>query len=880
MEEKYQSILEDPETIDSETLISIKNNLTRLFWSKHREDFDLEISEIDTDDYYYVLDAINLKYGKAKARDVSNEIEKYLENFLGIFIDNENADFELKQYIGELIGKSNISRDDFGMILDLFKKELYVKKLELLYDQKSESTNTLGKDRYPAGSHYKFFEENYGITKEQIDSAIEENPELKPIYYRYLSSFYTREYEKTYLSMLVDSYDAENKKLFDYLVRNKIANEQTKKINEMFGTRDYTKEPLQITVTALRMLINDSNYNLNDKFENALKKAMQPRTGSPWKEHENFIKKEIERHIRLYFKNVVSYIKDGRTSNDTIVSYIEKNIKVAKKSDLAAVYEFIERRTKSIFGGILEELTEKKKATKFLSIDKKIEEKFRQKAESEAREIIDFIPQLLYRVNKNGVIIQATNPERRIAPQIHIGDGSAREFETPYISTTNLFSIMSTYLYSYDPNNPESAFDHPRASSLVIDIKKLYEIMRSRRDEIISKDTQLLGEDDLLLELCYLPNFSDDSRAKLEERIEEIASSEKISEYRGRNKNISEDILDFSRKEEIDKREKELVASKRSLKSSTTTVDGKEKKLSFSRNFAEASAEVLIKSAIPSEVVTEIDPIFMDILLLTQPREQEKFIYNMVQKKIDITNILGDFFSNQENINEDFGLNEHELYFLIGYYINKRPINELLSVYKYKKGEHEVLYDQAMRTNIINKLIVNEKFREMISTNGVELPNELVEHEIVPAIGVSRHAEGNINQTLEDKKIRERAIINDKKISIYYRTNDKGEFTRATGEVAATNDELKIDTRKERVIVEKGGAKQKNSSFTTSSSANKVLANDGTKTITLKIKKPFEKKEYSAIEAAKALLELSKKYKGKNVSKGKKNTPGNDEMSL
>lgn len=870
MEEKYQIMLDNPNKIDEETLIAIKNQLTRFFISKNQEYKSLNIQEIDTDDFYYVIDAINLKYGKDAAIKASDEINSYLKSFLKVFTDYENADPELKRYIGELIGKSELSKDDFELTIDLFKKNLYIKKLELLYDQKGKNEGIIKEDRYPAGSHYLHFEQEYGISAEKLKSIIEENPALNGIYNKYLAAFYARKYEKTYLSMLLDSYDDKNQRNFKNLVSRKMDEEIVRKRNSVFNTTDFEKQTRAADITTLRLLLEKNLYT-EKSFNIALEKELEEINGkSPWEQHEGkngLIYRETSANVRMIFDKIIRDIKSGK--RNTKISSDMLNIKIDKDPEREAVYDYIEKQVKKIVEKVLVEITKDYKKKKLNEIHRKVEKNFKSKAEKYAQEKLDLQQILLYRVNKNGTDVKATNPESRISPQIHIGDGSSRDFESPYISTSNIFYIMSTYLYSYDQNNPEMAFDSPRASTLIIDMKKLYEIMRSRRDEIEKKDIPLIAEGEFLLELLTeVDGLSEESKNKLEERINQICEIENIELYTDRDKNIPEDILDFSTKSEIEKRNEEQRESKRKLRTTTTTLQGTEKKFSFSKNFAEASAEVLLKTSIPSEVITEIDPLLFDTLLLTDLQERDSLISKIVQKNVNLPNVLEDFFEQEENAEETFGLDEHELYFLTGYYIQKRPINELLSVYKYKKGRDEVLYDQAMRTDVVKKLVANDKFRNLAVSYGIELPQNMVEHEIVPAIGVARHSTSNTKTSLEDKRIEEKAIVKEGTIQVFYKADEKDKFTHATGNISTSSEELQLQVDEEVIRTREGGDKQRNFSFSTESSAKRVRLSQ--KNITLKLKKPFEDSKYSAIEAAKELLKTSQKYK--NASK-KESTP-------
>ena len=163
------------------------------------------IEEINTDDFYYVIDAISIKIGKKESKKVEEKIDEYVEEFVKIFAGEEKVDKELKTNLATLLGKNDIDEGDLELIVNLAKKELYIKKIELFYDEKEDTrgNNEKESDRYPRGIIYKYFEEKFGISRDKIDELVKNNPEFKKFFHEFSASFYCREYEKEYLSRTI-----------------------------------------------------------------------------------------------------------------------------------------------------------------------------------------------------------------------------------------------------------------------------------------------------------------------------------------------------------------------------------------------------------------------------------------------------------------------------------------------------------------------------------------------------------------------------------------------------------------------------------------------------------------------------------------------------
>ena len=262
-------------------------------------------------------------------------------------------------------------------------------------------------------------------------------------------------------------------------------------------------------------------------------------------------------------------------------------------------------------------------------------------------------------VYRSGIIgsdgnISAKNRYEEYDELEHIQMGSKKSIETPFISVTESSLVLPVYNLSNRDSRSEQEVP------MIIDIRKIYELLLKRQKELETTDFQYDGESDLLEILADEIDYSDDiHQYKLIERLEKI---DLLESYEKRL-DLPEGFFD---REEI-----------------PTGLAGQ------TRNYAFSSAELLFKSSIPQEAVTVINPMDVLVSLSNIPSKD-----NMTSESTKIQEIKNDLLKNivskklmPQAINEaiannpdKFGLNNVEAEFLERFYIQEESTSNYLHV--------------------------------------------------------------------------------------------------------------------------------------------------------------------------------------------------------
>ena len=902
--------------------IAIKDKLIRVLLErkpKYKEKlkaYERIIGDYDyKEDFVFVEDAILLGGKKNDRLAFETEMDLVIDDFCEIFEGKELVrDQNLKKLINELINKAEVTIEDFDTILNLFRKDARMKDMLILHDQYSVDERESVKPIMERESEY--LKNSLGISPKELTEILTENPEMMSSYSELIAAFYTREYERDCLSLQVEQHSKIKEKELEELIKEEVSKLTARVREARYGT---SQEPDLVTgydnlkiflklleqnekkgISAEEFISKAINYKMCVK---GFKRKSKSTTTRQW---------EIcaETAIRKIFEDIVQLRKEGKSED-----YIKKYITGVKFSDSpffkkmdqefkASIYfkeilyglpSFI---TKDVMGNLI---------SKYVSATEKIYIEQRKPEWSERIKQKHDFPELLFRAqdSKYGNEIIAADWDSRISPQTHIEQGSKPGMQTSFISTSKIFAISATYLSAFPSGD---AYKNQRASVFLINIDKVYELMGQRLDIINDEKMALTGEKEFLKQLLEKAKLSEEQKNKITERLSIIENEETLI-YVDREE-LPEGIIDFSQGGKISYQEGILRDAGSSLISSKIDKSGKEKKYEKVRKYAPASREVLFKGIIPKEAIVEIDPILYDALLLTEDRRtkrQEKFLKDIAKNPVEVGSCIEKIM--QENPEETFGLNEHELYFLQEYYINNMPIESILTIYDYdkeliakKNNISERVYEQSMRTQVIKKLLDNEQFRQLIKDNGLELPDpqksEVISEMIIPSTGISRHEapdKSNLanKSNLAEKrdmitKISEFSVYDKAKpqaIQINYETDvsEKNEeglisdtlFVSTGVQQESTRDILSLGVEKtymdpREVIRKVSGVVKGQNDF------KPIISNSVLK---FSLRKALDKK-YSAREAARQLSEVVRDTKRKTAKSKKTNTQNTDEIEL
>ena len=903
--------------------IAIKDKLIRVLLERKPEykeklkSYERIIGDYDyKEDFVFVEDAI-LFGGKKNDRLVfETEMDFVIDDFCEIFEGKETVrDQNLKMLINELINKADVTIEDFDTILNLFRKDARMKDMLILHDQYSVEERKSVKPIMERESEY--LKNSLGISPKELTEILTENPEMMSSYSELIAAFYTREYERDCLSLQVEKHSKIKEEELEKLIEEEVSKLTDQVRMSRYGTSKKTdvvagydnlkiflkllEEKEKEGVSAEEFISKAINYKVyvNKLKEQNRKKNPKPKMTREWEMCAEIVLKTI-------FEDIVQLRKEGKSEKE-----IEKYITDVRFSNKPFFQKMNEKFSGTNYiAGILDEMPSLVKKdvlgdliSEYVSVTENeyIEQRILEWSES-IKQKYDF-PEMLFRAHdsKYGNEIIAADLDSRISPQTHIEQGSKPGMQTSFISTSKIFAISAAYLSEFPSGN---AYKNQRASVFLINIDKVYELMGQRLEIINDEKMALTGEKEFLKQLLEKAKLSEEQKNKIIERLSIIENEETLI-YVGREE-LPEGIIDFSQGGKISYQERILRDAGSSLISSKIDKSGKEKKYEKVRKYAPASREVLFKGIIPKEAIVEIDPILYDALLLTEDRRtkrQEKFLKDIAKNPVEVGRCIEKIM--QENPEETFGLNEHELYFLQEYYINNIPIESILTIYDYdkeliakKNNISERVYEQSMRTQVIKKLLDNEQFRQLIKDNGLELPDpqksEVISEMIIPSTGVSKHeVEATGNSDLEVKrdkitKISEFSVYDKAKpqaIKINYKidVSEKNEeglkadtlFVSTGVRQESTRDILSLGVEKTymdpREVIRKvsGVAKSKND-------FEPIVSNSVLK---FSLRKALDKK-YSAREAARQLSEVVRDTKRKTAKSKKTNAQNTDEIEL
>ncbi len=904
--------------------IAIKNKLIRVLLERKPEykeklkSYERIIGDYDyKEDFVFVEDAILLGGKKNDRLVFETEMDLVIDDFCEIFEGKEPVrDQDLKKLINELINKADVTIEDFDTILNLFRKDARMKDMLILHDQYSVEERKSVKPIMERESEY--LKNSLGISPKELTEILTENPEMMSSYSELIAAFYTREYERDCLSLQVEQHSKIKEEELEKLIEEEVSKLTDQVRMSRYGTskkRDVDagyynlkiflkllEEKENEGVSAEEFISKSINYKVyvNKLKEQNRKKYPKQKITREWERCAEIVLKTI-------FEDIVQLRKEGKSEND-----IEKYITHVRFPN-EPFFKKMNNGTNYI-AGILDEMPSLVKKdvlgdliSEYVSVTENeyIEQRKLEWSES-IKQKYDF-PEMLFRAqdSKYGNEIIAADLDSRISPQTHIEQGSKPGMQTSFISTSKIFAISATYLSEFPSGN---AYKNQRASVFLINIDKVYELMGQRLGIINDEKMALTGEKEFLKQLLERAKLSEEQKNKITERLSIIENEENLI-YVGREK-LPEGIIDFSQGGKISYQEGILRDAGSSLISSKIDKSGKEKKHERVRKYAPASREVLFKGIIPKEAIVEIDPILYDALLLTEDRRtkrQEKFLKDIAKNPVEVGSCIEKIM--QENPEETFGLNEHELYFLQEYYINNMPIESILTIYDYdkeliakKNNISERVYEQSMRTQVIKKLLDNEQFRQLIEDNGLELPDpqksEVISEMIIPSTRVSKHeVEATGKGDLEEKRDRitkisefsvydkAEAITRKQAIKINYEidVSEKNEeglkadtlFVSTGVRQESTRDILSLGVEKtymdpREVIRKVSGVARPQNGF------EPIVSNSVLK---FSLRKALDKK-YSAREAARQLSEVVRDTKRKTAKSKKTNAQNTDEIEL
>ncbi len=351
---------------------------------------------------------------------------------------------------------------------------------------------------------------------------------------------------------------------------------------------------------------------------------------------------------------------------------------------------------------------------------KDLEEKFPELLEDSSKMVLVYRSGNVDPVTGN---IFAKNRYESYGPEEHIARGSNPNMETAYISVTESSLVLP--VYNMAKMDGSEIDDKKRDFPIIINVQKIYDLLKARQKEL-EGTLKFDGEVDLLDLLSKEYEESDPIQEQFYQRIVEL---DELQQYEKRP-DLPES---FFNRDEI----------KESNDKKNTT-----------RSFAFASAELLFKSSIPQEAITQISPIFMEILTMLpnmpysedelekkterkialirekrgqgyqyiktrEERKKEEEEKNKVKEEIrgtrkEILNIrkkvlqgLQSSKEGEENaeglskkINrkieenpEEYGLTELEADFLKRFYIKQEPISEYFYIPQFTEADLEEIRD-------------------------------------------------------------------------------------------------------------------------------------------------------------------------------------------
>ena len=252
------------------------------------------------------------------------------------------------------------------------------------------------------------------------------------------------------------------------------------------------------------------------------------------------------------------------------------------------------------------------------------------------------------------------------------GDGTHSKISTEYLSVTESAIVLP--VYNLSKRDKDKFSNEP----MIIDIRKIYELLVARRDEL-ANGVAFDGEEEFL-ELIFDMDFGENSDLKREEVYARLERLDALNKYK-RNKSLPEGFFDRQK----------LKAPKKGGKDPYT--------------YAYSSAELLFKAAIPSEAITRINPLVMDMMVATVGTE----VYDKFIEKIISGSDMGKNFSDRviDLINDkeknDYGLNPLEQDFIQRFYINGESIDKFISVPELTEADENIAYKYTELKNKRNK---------------------------------------------------------------------------------------------------------------------------------------------------------------------------------
>lgn len=359
--------------------------------------------------------------------------------------------------------------------------------------------------------------------------------------------------------------------------------------------------------------------------------------------------------------------------------------------------------------------------------------------------------------------IRARNTDSRKMMATHVGYGSSSaEYETPFLSTTMDPYIAATYMYAQQGKNPDkSAIENPRAQVMVIDCKAMYDIIDRRIEYLHTAASKHMPFEQELLEQLLEVVDNPEFRKRIEERKNEISGYEQYRTDDNLSIMIHPTFLDQSNTEEFTVL-RDLIGDSAAYSLKEIGEDRVRKLHSFGK----PSFEVTIKSAIPvryesavepgvtTQVTREIDPLQHDFIQtlegLRPVKGDSMTLTKFIRSNQDEPMIerLGEIVETTMNGSEDSVLSKAEAKFAQMYYIERKPISEIMDSFpkqgkEFEDAQFQIALSEKIREQILEKLTRDPVMSATLSECGVQTYPYV---KMKPLVGYG------ISRTVEDTK--------------------------------------------------------------------------------------------------------------------------------